>query len=285
MPRCYAGWAGIEPATLGLKVNATGSRELARQHVEPNGLTCHRVLLGHPVGLALTRSVFHLGNAWDRPWLFNVYEPPPYASEPLPRVATGCLSAIDLVGSPWFDAVPVEEATGRPVDGDQRVADDCFGAFLNGLRPSMLVEVGRATPTHSALSASIIANRNIGRSYALFASSFRRPRAAWWLGPPSAESAATTIAAASRVASVSSSHLASHRTAKRRPRSRSLSVTSAVSSSASPRSSWPTSRASISATTRLPCSIARRKAALACPCSPRFVSVLGPDGREPSRSV
>jgi hypothetical protein len=34
------------------------------------------------------------------------------------------------------------------------------------------------------------------------------------------------------------------------------------------------SRASISATTRLPRSVARRKTALACPCSPRFL--LGP---------
>lgn len=35
----------------------------------------------------------------------------------------------------------------------------------------------------------------------------------------------------------------------------------------------------------LPRSIARRKTALACPGSPRFSSVLGPDIGEPSRSV
>src|SRR2546421_1135732 len=52
------GRAGIEPATLGLKVDATGfacSRvSLQGGMVEPNRLTCHRVLLGQPVDLALT---------------------------------------------------------------------------------------------------------------------------------------------------------------------------------------------------------------------------------------
>jgi hypothetical protein len=38
---------------------------------------------------------------------------------------------------------PVEEAAGRPVWWDQRVADDRLGALLNCLRPSMLVEVRR----------------------------------------------------------------------------------------------------------------------------------------------
>ena len=37
----------------------------------------------------------------------------------------------------------VEEAAGWPVDGDQRVADNYLGALLDGLRPSILVEVRR----------------------------------------------------------------------------------------------------------------------------------------------
>jgi hypothetical protein len=45
--------------------------------------------------------------------------------------------------SPGFGAIFVEEATGRTVDSDQRVADDCLGALFNGLRPSLLVEVRR----------------------------------------------------------------------------------------------------------------------------------------------
>jgi hypothetical protein len=47
------------------------------------------------------------------------------------------------VSSPGFGAVPVEEATGWTVDWNQRVAHDYLGALLDGLRPSMLVEVRR----------------------------------------------------------------------------------------------------------------------------------------------
>src|SRR5438445_11580818 len=61
------GRAGLEPATLGLKVDAAGfaySRVSSQDGtVEPNRLTCHRVLSRHPVDPALTRSVFHSGNA------------------------------------------------------------------------------------------------------------------------------------------------------------------------------------------------------------------------------
>lgn len=53
------------------------------------------------------------------------------------------MKGIDPVSSPGFGAVPAEEATGWPVDGDQRVVDDWLGALLHGLRPSMLVEVRR----------------------------------------------------------------------------------------------------------------------------------------------
>jgi hypothetical protein len=53
------------------------------------------------------------------------------------------MKGIDPITSPGFGAVSVEEATGWPVDGDQRVADDCLGALLNALRPAMLVEVRR----------------------------------------------------------------------------------------------------------------------------------------------
>jgi len=56
---------------------------------------------------------------------------------------TQTINRIDPTSSPGFGAVPVEEAAGRPVDGDQRVADDHLGALLNGLCPSMLVEVRR----------------------------------------------------------------------------------------------------------------------------------------------
>jgi hypothetical protein len=81
------GRAGIEPATLGLKVDATGfacSRVSSQDGtVEPDRLTCHRVLSRHPVDPALTRSVFHSGNALRvilcsrRPlWTWNRTEPP-----------------------------------------------------------------------------------------------------------------------------------------------------------------------------------------------------------------
>ena len=45
--------------------------------------------------------------------------------------------------SPEFGAVPIEEAPGWLVRGDQRVADDRFGALLDGLRASMAVEIRR----------------------------------------------------------------------------------------------------------------------------------------------
>ena len=75
------GRAGIEPATLGLKVDAAGfacSRVSSQGGiVEPNRLTCHRVLLGHPVDPVLTRSVFQSGNASDRTVALQCYESTP----------------------------------------------------------------------------------------------------------------------------------------------------------------------------------------------------------------
>ena len=92
------------------------------------------------------------------------------------------------------------------------------------------------------------------------------PSASACSGPPSASSDPATITTSSMSgAGRSSSHRSSHRAASRRDRGRSRRATSAVSSSASPRSSRPASRASSSALTRLPCSIARRNAALGWP--------------------
>ena len=51
---------------------------------------------------------------------------------------------INPLGSPGFGAVSVEEATGWPVAWDQRVANDHLSALLNGLRPSILVEIRRS---------------------------------------------------------------------------------------------------------------------------------------------
>ncbi len=99
-----------------------------------------------------------------------------------------------------------------------------------------------------------------------------------WPGPPSAANAAAIIAASSTVATfVSSSQRCSHLAPARCPLARSRNAISAVSSSASERSRPPSSRAVISAATRLPCSSARRNTVRGWPCDVTAASP-GPDG-------
>jgi hypothetical protein len=59
-----------------------------------------------------------------------------------------------LLKSPQLGAVSVEEATGWPVAGGQRVADDRLGTLLDGLRASMIVEVGSSVATVSVAAAT-----------------------------------------------------------------------------------------------------------------------------------
>src|SRR6476620_5120394 len=49
----------------------------------------------------------------------------------------------DPVRLPECGAVPIEETAGWPIPIDERVADDCLGPLLDGLRAPVLVEIGR----------------------------------------------------------------------------------------------------------------------------------------------